>query len=61
MNCNGQPITPETAEQIELMNKWLAANKTYVEMYLAMAQLWTPWWYTYLKQAQKNQNAVVTD
>jgi len=45
MNCNGQPITAETAETIEAVNKLIEANKLYIQMYLAWLQLCNPWTY----------------
>jgi hypothetical protein len=45
MNCNGQPITAQTAETIEAVNKLIEANKLYIQMYLAWLQLCNPWIY----------------
>jgi hypothetical protein len=42
MNCNGQPITPQMAESIELVNEYVRANQAYFQAYLTWCSLWVP-------------------
>lgn len=43
MNCNGQPITPQMADAIEQVNKYINANKAYFEAWLVCWALWMPY------------------
>lgn len=58
MNCNGQPITPRTAEAIEQVNKYINANKAYFEAWLAWWSLWMPYtqYYRNITKGESNDN-----
>ena len=58
MNCNGQPITPQMAESIELVNEYVRANQTYFQAYLAWCALWMPQlqYYQSLTKGERDDN-----
>lgn len=58
MNCNGQPITPQMAESIELVNEYVRANQAYFQAYLAWWSMWMPYtqYYRSINKGESNDN-----